>query len=46
MGAKSSCPTGLDPSALLTPELIAGLVALGLVALVPVGLKWFRRRAA
>jgi uncharacterized membrane protein YdjX (TVP38/TMEM64 family) len=40
------CPYGLDPSALLTPELIAGLVALGLVSLIPVALKWFRRRAA
>jgi len=39
------CPYGLDPSALLTPELIAGLVALGLVSLIPVALKWFRRRA-
>jgi uncharacterized membrane protein YdjX (TVP38/TMEM64 family) len=45
-GAQESCPSGLDPSALLTPELIAGLVALGLVSLIPVGLKWFRRRAA
>jgi hypothetical protein len=27
----------------LTPELIAGLAALGLVALVPVAVKWFRR---
>jgi hypothetical protein len=27
----------------LTPELIVGLMALGLVALVPVGVKWFRR---
>jgi uncharacterized membrane protein YdjX (TVP38/TMEM64 family) len=45
-GGQESCPYGLDPSALLTPELIAGLVALGLVSLIPVGVKWFRRRAA
>jgi len=45
-GGQESCPYALDPGALLTPELIAGLVALGLVALVPVAVKWFRRRAA
>ena len=45
-GGQKSCPYTLDPGALLTPELIAGLVALGLVALVPVLVKWFRRRAA
>ena len=45
-GGQESCPYGLDPSALLTPELIAGLVALGLVSLIPVAVKWFRRRAA
>ena len=44
-GGQESCPYTLDPGALLTPELIAGLVALGLVALVPVLIKWFRRRA-
>ena len=44
-GGQESCPYTLDPGALLTPELIAGLVALGLVALVPVLVKWFRRRA-
>jgi hypothetical protein len=42
-GGQESCPYTLDPGALLTPELIVGLVALGLVALVPVGVKWFRR---
>jgi uncharacterized membrane protein YdjX (TVP38/TMEM64 family) len=42
-GGQESCPYMLDPGALLTPELIVGLVALGLVALVPVGVKWFRR---
>ena len=42
---QKSCPYALDPGALLTPELIAGLVALGVVALIPVAVKWFRRRA-
>jgi uncharacterized membrane protein YdjX (TVP38/TMEM64 family) len=42
-GGQESCSYTLDPGALLTPELIAGLVALGLVALVPVAVKWFRR---
>jgi uncharacterized membrane protein YdjX (TVP38/TMEM64 family) len=45
-GGQESCPYMLDPGALLTPELIAGLVALGLVALVPVAVKWFRRTSA
>jgi len=45
-GGQESCPQGLDPSALLTPELIAGLAALGVVSLIPVAVKWFRRRAA
>jgi len=45
-GGQELCPYGLDPSALLTPELIVGLVALGLVSLIPVGVKWFRRRTA
>jgi uncharacterized membrane protein YdjX (TVP38/TMEM64 family) len=45
-GGQESCPYALDPGALLTPELIVGLVALGLVALVPVAVKWFRRPRA
>lgn len=45
-GGQESCPQGLDPSALLTTELIVGLVALGLVSLIPVAIKFFRRRAA
>jgi uncharacterized membrane protein YdjX (TVP38/TMEM64 family) len=45
-GGQELCPQGLDPSALLTPELIAGLVALGVVSLIPVAVKWYRRRAA
>src|SRR3990170_1141702 len=43
---QESCSYVLDPGALLTPELIAGLVALGLVALIPVAVKWFRRPRA
>jgi uncharacterized membrane protein YdjX (TVP38/TMEM64 family) len=43
-GGQESCSYTLDPGALLTPELIAGLVALGVVALIPVAVKWFRRR--
>jgi len=48
MGAEGqeSCSYMLSPGALLTPELIAGLVALGLVALIPVAIKWYRRRRA
>jgi uncharacterized membrane protein YdjX (TVP38/TMEM64 family) len=42
-GGQESCSYALDPGALLTPELIAGLVALGLVALIPVAVKLFRR---
>jgi uncharacterized membrane protein YdjX (TVP38/TMEM64 family) len=45
-GGQESCPYTLDPGALLTPELVAGLVALGIVALIPVAVKWFRRRPA
>lgn len=42
-GGQNSCSYSLDPGAVLTPELIAGLVALGLVALIPVAIKWMRR---
>lgn len=45
-GGQESCPYALDPAALLTPELIVGLVALGVVALLPVAVKWLRRRPA
>jgi uncharacterized membrane protein YdjX (TVP38/TMEM64 family) len=45
-GGQESCSYALDPGALLTPELIAGLVALGLVALIPVAVKWYRRARA
>ena len=40
---QESCPFVLDPKALLTPELIAGLVALGLAALIPLLIKRLRR---
>jgi uncharacterized membrane protein YdjX (TVP38/TMEM64 family) len=40
---QDSCPFVLDPKALLTPELIAGLVALGLAALLPLLIKRLRR---
>jgi uncharacterized membrane protein YdjX (TVP38/TMEM64 family) len=40
----TGCKLGFDPSAAVTPQLIAGLVALGLLALVPVVVK--RLRAA
>ena len=45
-GGQESCSYALDPGALLTPEMIAGLVALGLVALIPVAVKLFRRARA
>jgi uncharacterized membrane protein YdjX (TVP38/TMEM64 family) len=45
-GGQESCSYSLDPGAILTPELIAGLAALGLVALIPVGVKWYRRKRA
>jgi uncharacterized membrane protein YdjX (TVP38/TMEM64 family) len=43
---QESCSYALEPGALLTPELIAALVALGLVALIPVAVKWVRRKRA
>jgi uncharacterized membrane protein YdjX (TVP38/TMEM64 family) len=42
--AEKSCAFRLEPGALLTPEFIAGLVALGIVALIPVAVKRFRGR--
>jgi uncharacterized membrane protein YdjX (TVP38/TMEM64 family) len=36
---RAGCRLALDPSAAVTPELIAGLVALGVLALVPVAVK-------
>jgi len=43
---QESCPYGLDPGALVTTPLIIGFVALGLVSLIPVVVKKFRRRTA
>jgi hypothetical protein len=43
--AEKLCPFVLEPRALLTPELVAGFVALGLVALIPIAVKRFRRKA-
>jgi uncharacterized membrane protein YdjX (TVP38/TMEM64 family) len=43
--AEKSCPYMLEPSALLTPGLLAGLVALGVVALIPIAVKRFKRKA-
>jgi len=42
--AEKSCPFVLEPTALLTPGLIAGFVALGIVALIPIAVKRFRRK--
>ena len=42
----ANCSFTLEPSALLTRELVLGLAALGLVALIPLGVKlWKQRRA-
>jgi uncharacterized membrane protein YdjX (TVP38/TMEM64 family) len=42
----AECPFELTTSSLVTPQLIAGFVALGVVALIPVALKkWKARRA-
>jgi uncharacterized membrane protein YdjX (TVP38/TMEM64 family) len=40
------CALRLDPGALLSPHLIAGLSALGALSLVPVALRHWRRRKA
>lgn len=44
--AEELCPYVLEPGALLTPGLLAGLVALGIVALIPIAVKRFKRKAA
>ena len=44
--AEELCAFVLEPRALLTPGLIAGFVALGLVALIPIAIKRFRRKPA
>jgi uncharacterized membrane protein YdjX (TVP38/TMEM64 family) len=45
MGSEAACPFHLDPKALVTPELVFGLLALGLIALVPLLVKKLRRKA-
>lgn len=40
------CPFTLDPGALLTPQILAAFVALGVVALIPVVIKKFKSRNA
>ncbi len=42
----SACPYTIDTSALLTKELIAAFVLLGIVSLIPVALKFLRGRNA
>jgi uncharacterized membrane protein YdjX (TVP38/TMEM64 family) len=42
-GGQEFCPYALDAGSLLTPELIAAFVALGIVALIPVAIKRLRR---
>lgn len=41
-----NCSITLNPAALVSPELLWGLTALGVVALVPVALKLWKARAA
>lgn len=43
-GAGEGCAARLDVAAIVTPELIAGLAALGLLALLPVAVKKLRGR--
>jgi uncharacterized membrane protein YdjX (TVP38/TMEM64 family) len=43
---RTGCHFALDPSAAVTPELIAGLVALGVLALLPVAIKRFKAARA
>jgi uncharacterized membrane protein YdjX (TVP38/TMEM64 family) len=44
---RSDCRVDFDPSQVLTPQLVAALVALGIIALVPVAMKrWRARRQA
>ena len=44
-GGHDSCVYGIDPGALLTTDVIVAIVALGVVALIPVVAKKRRRRA-
>jgi uncharacterized membrane protein YdjX (TVP38/TMEM64 family) len=43
-GAEADCPYTIDTSALVTPELVAAFILLGVVALIPVALKYLRGR--
>ncbi|MCL4767553.1 MAG: VTT domain-containing protein [Hyphomicrobiaceae bacterium] len=44
--SEADCPYTVDTSALLTPELVAAFVLLGVVALIPVAVrKWSKRHA-
>ncbi|MBX2805148.1 MAG: TVP38/TMEM64 family protein [Hyphomicrobiales bacterium] len=43
-GSTDSCTFGLDPSHLITPELLIAFAALGVVALIPVVVKRFWKR--
>ncbi len=43
---RTDCRIAFDPSAVLTPKLLAALIALGLISLVPVALKRWRMRKA
>lgn len=42
--ASGACNIRLDPKALLTPEIIAGLLGLGLLSLLPVAVKKWRAK--
>ena len=44
-GGASPCEFVFDPSALITPQLLIAFAALGVVALIPVVLKKFRKEA-
>jgi uncharacterized membrane protein YdjX (TVP38/TMEM64 family) len=44
--ATDACPFALQPGAILTPELLAAFAALGLVALLPILLRRWRKRQA
>jgi uncharacterized membrane protein YdjX (TVP38/TMEM64 family) len=45
-GGDAACPYTIDTSALITKELLAAFVALGLISLIPIALKrWSPRRA-
>jgi len=45
-GGETACPYDIDTSALVTPELLAAFVLLGVVALIPVAYKkWSKRNA-